>query len=133
MFGHVTRCCSTSSERPEFSQKLSRVKARYSPDMAPADFFLFPKLKSPLRSTRFQSIEDIKENSRQNWSRFEKMRLKNVLIIALFPWKFFAGTSEYLTKLEHIKYSIISFLMNFVYTYTYIWYYFLLLLYSCCL
>ncbi|KYN22659.1 hypothetical protein ALC57_04936 [Trachymyrmex cornetzi] len=25
----------------------------YSPDMAPADFFLFPKLKLPLRGTRF--------------------------------------------------------------------------------
>ena len=33
--------------------------------MAPADFFLFPKLKLPLRGTRFQSIEDIKENSRR--------------------------------------------------------------------
>ena len=33
--------------------------------MAPADFFLFPKLKLPLRDIRLQSIEDIKENSRQ--------------------------------------------------------------------
>ena len=33
--------------------------------MAPADFFLFPKLKLPLRGTRFQSIEEIKEKSRQ--------------------------------------------------------------------
>ena len=32
----------------------------YSPDMAPADFFLFPKLKLPLRGIHFQSIEDIK-------------------------------------------------------------------------
>lgn len=37
----------------------------YSPDMAPSDFFLFPKLKLPLRGTRFQSIEDIKQNSLQ--------------------------------------------------------------------
>ena len=35
----------------------------YSPDMASANFFFFPKLKLPLRGTRFQSIEDIKENS----------------------------------------------------------------------
>ena len=33
--------------------------------MAPADFFLFPKLKLPLRGTRFQSIADIKENLRR--------------------------------------------------------------------
>ena len=32
--------------------------------MAPSDIFLYPKLKLPLRGTRFQSIED-KENSRR--------------------------------------------------------------------
>ena len=31
--------------------------------MAPTNFFLFPKLKLLFRGTRFQSIEDIKENS----------------------------------------------------------------------
>ncbi|KZC03764.1 hypothetical protein WN55_04220 [Dufourea novaeangliae] len=31
--------------------------------MAPCDFFLFPKLKLPLRERRFESIEAIKENS----------------------------------------------------------------------
>ena len=31
--------------------------------MAPADFFLVRKLKLPLRGTRFQSTEEIKENS----------------------------------------------------------------------
>ena len=40
-------------------------KPPYSTDMAPADIFLFLKLKIPLRGTRFQSIEDIKENSRR--------------------------------------------------------------------
>jgi len=35
----------------------------YSPDLAPADFFLFPKLKSTLKGHRFQTIEEIKENS----------------------------------------------------------------------
>ena len=58
-----------------FLKKLNRVKAKnstniieqllYSPYMAPSDFFLSPKLKLPLRGTRFQSIEDIKENSRR--------------------------------------------------------------------
>jgi len=38
-------------------------QAPYSPDMAPCDFFLFPKLKLPLRGRRFESIEAIKENS----------------------------------------------------------------------
>ena len=38
---------------------------KYSPDKVPAAFFLSPKLKLPLRDTSFQSIEDIKQNSRQ--------------------------------------------------------------------
>ena len=35
----------------------------YSPDLAPCDFSLFPKLKHPLRGTRHESIEVIKRNS----------------------------------------------------------------------
>ena len=35
----------------------------YSLDLAPADFFFFPKLKSPLKGQRFSTIDEIKENS----------------------------------------------------------------------
>ena len=35
----------------------------YSPDLAPADFFLFPKLKKSLKGQRFEAVEDIKENA----------------------------------------------------------------------
>jgi len=38
-------------------------QAPYSPDMAPCDFWLFPKLKMPLKGTRFQSREDIMRNA----------------------------------------------------------------------
>ena len=34
----------------------------YSPDLAPCDFWLFPKLKSPLKGKRFQSVDEIQEN-----------------------------------------------------------------------
>ena len=34
----------------------------YSPDLSPADFFLFPKLKSSLKGRRFQAVEEIEEN-----------------------------------------------------------------------
>lgn len=34
----------------------------YSPDLAPADFFLFPKLKTVIKGTRFVDVEDIKKN-----------------------------------------------------------------------
>jgi len=35
----------------------------YSPDLAPADFFLFPKLKTTLKGRRFQIIGEIQENA----------------------------------------------------------------------
>jgi histone-lysine N-methyltransferase SETMAR len=37
--------------------------APYSPDLAPCDFFLFPKLKHSLKGTHFQSIEDIQRKT----------------------------------------------------------------------
>ena len=33
----------------------------YSPDLAPCDFFLFPKLKENLRGCRYETIEGMKE------------------------------------------------------------------------
>ena len=35
----------------------------YSPDLAPGNFWLFPKLKSPLKGKRFQTIDEIQENT----------------------------------------------------------------------
>ena len=33
----------------------------YSPDLAPCDFWLFPKLKENLRGCRYETIEETKE------------------------------------------------------------------------
>jgi hypothetical protein len=35
----------------------------YSPDLAPCDFWLFPKLKTGFRGRRFATADDIKENA----------------------------------------------------------------------
>jgi len=35
----------------------------YSPDLAPADFFLFPKMKSTLKGRCFDTIDEIQKNS----------------------------------------------------------------------
>ena len=37
----------------------------YSSDLASCDFWLFPKLKRPLRGTRFESIDEIKAESKK--------------------------------------------------------------------
>ena len=36
--------------------------ASYSPDVTPCDFWLFPKLKSPLKGKRFQTISESQES-----------------------------------------------------------------------
>jgi hypothetical protein len=35
----------------------------YSPDLAPCDFFLFPRLKSTLKRKRFQDVVEIQLNT----------------------------------------------------------------------
>ncbi|XP_050516736.1 protein GVQW3-like [Diabrotica virgifera virgifera] len=35
----------------------------YSPDVAPCDFFLFPKIKSALKGIRFESMEEVKRKT----------------------------------------------------------------------
>ena len=37
----------------------------YSPDIAPCDFFLFPKIKSALKGTRFESVDAVKAKATQ--------------------------------------------------------------------
>jgi len=37
----------------------------YSPDLAPADFLLFPKLKSTLKGRRFDAFDEIHKNSKK--------------------------------------------------------------------
>ena len=49
-------------------------KPPYAPDLAPTDFFLFPKPKTPLKGKRFATMEEIKGKSKQKpWrSAFQK-------------------------------------------------------------
>jgi len=35
----------------------------YSPDLAPSDFFLFPKMKEILKGRHFDDIDDIRSNT----------------------------------------------------------------------
>ena len=55
-------------------------------DMAPVDFFLFPKLKLPLRGTYFQSIEGIKENSRRELKSIPENAFKNCFHDWIICW-----------------------------------------------
>ena len=39
------------------------TQPRYSPDLVPCDFWLFPKLKSPLKGKRCLTVDEIQENT----------------------------------------------------------------------
>ena len=57
--------CSCITSCVEFFGKTSITQVTqspYSPDLAPCDFWLFPKLKLPSKGQRFQTIDEIQEN-----------------------------------------------------------------------
>ena len=51
----------------------------YSPDLATADFFLFPKLKLQMKGKRFATIEEIKEKSSTGNAGDTKKHVSEVL------------------------------------------------------
>ena len=46
-------------------QHSSDGTSTYSPDLAPCDFFLFPKIKSALKGTRFEFVDAVKAKATQ--------------------------------------------------------------------
>jgi transposase len=44
----------------------------YSPDLAPADFYLFPRLKSALKARSFRDANDIIKNATAELKRFSQ-------------------------------------------------------------
>ncbi|UYV80564.1 hypothetical protein LAZ67_19000694 [Cordylochernes scorpioides] len=44
----------------------------YSPDLAPFDFFLFPKLKRPMKGRRFATLDEIKTASKEELKKISK-------------------------------------------------------------
>ena len=44
-------------------QIMQVIQPHYSPDLVPCDFWLFPKLKSLLKGKRFQTVNEIQENT----------------------------------------------------------------------
>jgi hypothetical protein len=54
------RVCSGASTQFLAKHKMAVIPhPPYSPDLAPCDFFLFPKMKLKLKGRRFDAIEEI--------------------------------------------------------------------------
>ncbi|UYV78290.1 hypothetical protein LAZ67_16000864 [Cordylochernes scorpioides] len=55
----------------------------YSPDLAPCDFFLFPKLKRPMKGRRYATLDEIKTASQEELKKI----LKNDFLKCFEDWK----------------------------------------------
>ncbi|UYV77722.1 hypothetical protein LAZ67_15002049 [Cordylochernes scorpioides] len=55
----------------------------YSPDLAPCDFFLFPKLKRPMKGRRYATPDEIKTASKEELKNI----LKNDFLKCFEDWK----------------------------------------------
>ncbi|UYV81685.1 hypothetical protein LAZ67_20001964 [Cordylochernes scorpioides] len=55
----------------------------YSPDLAPCDFFLFPKLKRPIKGRRYATLDEIKTASKEELKKI----LKNDFLKCFEDWK----------------------------------------------
>ncbi|UYV80725.1 hypothetical protein LAZ67_19001545 [Cordylochernes scorpioides] len=55
----------------------------YSPDLAPCDFFLFPKLKRPMKGRRYATLDEIKTASKEELKKI----FKNDFLKCLDDWK----------------------------------------------
>ena len=60
---HIHSCITSGAEFLAKHQITQVTQPLYSPDLVPCDFWLFPKLRSLLKRKRFQSIDEIQENT----------------------------------------------------------------------
>ena len=58
----------------------------YSPDLAPCDFFLFLKIKSALKGTRFESVDAVKAKATQLLNSLTQDDLQHISNSGKFAW-----------------------------------------------
>ena len=72
---HDKAPANTSMLVSEYLAKSKTVivsQSPYSPSLALADFFLFPKLQTPMKGKRFATIEELKEKLKQKLLKIPK-------------------------------------------------------------
>ena len=74
----------------------------YSPDLAPCEFFLFPKLKYPLRVTRHELIEAIKRNSLKFVLSQKGPILKAIIVLKYIKMFFFYPVRVKFDQMVHL-------------------------------
>jgi transposase len=66
----------------------------YSPDLAPADFFLFPKLKSTLKGRHFDTFDEIQKNSTKDLFAIPKEASQKAFQIWQKRWEQYVASEK---------------------------------------
>ena len=72
--------------------------APYSPDLAPMDFALFPRLKSEMRGKRYDDLDDFRMEVRRLMSSYKKEWFRDVFSNAMVTNHLRAPYGVYFTK-----------------------------------
>jgi len=74
---HDNALCHTSLPVWQFVSNKNITVCPYSPDLAPYDFWLFPKVKMTMKGKHFESIQDIKAAMRAQLKALAKEDFQN--------------------------------------------------------
>ena len=106
-----TRSCITSCAEVFVKQQITQeTQPRYSPDLIPCDFWLFPKLKSPLTGKRVQTISEIQENmkgqlmeiGRTGWGPKAPTLKGTETSFSCVQWSLYLVSSSIYVSISHI-------------------------------
>ena len=95
---HDCTSAHTSMLVPEFLAKNKTIimpQSLYSPDLASADIFLFPKLKTPMNGKSCATIKEIKEKSTQELLFFGQKQSFNHPIHRAWPPLTFSSSQKH--------------------------------------
>ena len=96
----------------------------YSPDLAPCDFWLFPKLIRPLRGHRFDTIEEIQAESKKALKEIAEIEFNKCFDDWKKRWHkcnisggdYFQGDEIYFDKKIKISHFIPKFILVFAHS-----------------
>ena len=66
----------------------------YSPDLAPADLYLFPKSKSTLKGRRFETFDEIQKNSKNELFAIPKEAFQKAFQSRQKRWERFVASER---------------------------------------
>ncbi|UYV66451.1 hypothetical protein LAZ67_4001721 [Cordylochernes scorpioides] len=74
----------------------------YSPDLPPCDFFLFPKLKRPMKGRRYATLDEIKTASKEE---LKKIHVVQAMVIMIREQSHFCKVRTVVVKVKRFSFS----------------------------